>query len=108
MSCWASVIARLAMILRLPMCSSSESMFKNRACSEGSPQRKARRARTGATIDWFWSSNADKGEGFIDSAIDPVELARADAIGRQQIHHIAQAAQENVALKIECVELGAK
>src|ERR1700681_4681626 len=96
------------MILRLPVCSSSESMFKNRACSEASPQREARRARTGATSDWFFSSNADKGEGFIDCAINPVQFARADAIGRHQIHHIAQAAQENVALKKECVELRAK
>src|SRR5258705_13890352 len=108
MSWPGAAIGLLAMILRLPMCSSSESMFMNRACRGGSLQSDARRARTGAPSDWFWSSNVDKGEGFIDRAINPVEFARADAIGRQQIHHIAQAAQENVALKIERVELGAK
>src|SRR6266571_5713714 len=108
MSWSGSVIARHAMILRLPMCSSSESMFRKRACCQDSPQRAARAARTGAVRDWFCNSNSDQREGFIDCAINLVQFVRADAIGRQQIHHIAEGAQKNVALKIECVELGAK
>src|SRR4029077_18255537 len=108
MSWSGSVIARHAMILRLPMCSSSESMFRKRACCQDSPQMAARPARTGPTSDWFWRSNPDQREGFIDRAINPVQFVRAHAIGRQQIHHIAEGTQKNAALKIECVELGAK
>src|SRR5258706_13165100 len=96
MSWSGSAIARHAMILRLPMCSSSESMFRKRACCQDSPQRAARSPSTGGVTDRFCNSNSDQREGFIECALDIVQLVRKDAIGRQQIHHIAEGEQKNV------------
>src|SRR3954462_11557758 len=96
----------VAMILRLPICSSSDSVLRKRACSWGKAQSRVSNVRTSNARSAL--ASAAEGKGVRDNIVDPVKLIGGNAVRRQQIDGIAERPKQNIAFQVKGLQLRPK